>query len=127
MQTDTNGQENNDSKDSSVNHPAPDKAGTHQSHARHSHSRNQQGAPDKNAPSYDKARNAAMEVTVDNNIEKAMKVLKRKLIKEGLFKELKSRRYYEKPSEKKKRKHKESIKKARKEELRQKRNALFLS
>ena len=46
----------------------------------------------------------ALEVVVDQNgnVEKAIKVLKRKLIKEGLFKELKSRRYHEKPSEKKK-------------------------
>jgi len=71
-------------------------------------------------------KNGAMEVTVENNIDKAMKILKRKLIKEGLFKELKSRRYYEKPSERKKRKTKESLKKLRKEEARNKKNqALF--
>ena len=67
----------------------------------------------------------AMEVVVEHGVEKAMKVLKRKLIKEGLFKELKSRRYYEKPSERKKRKSKESRKKHRKEEARQKKNALL--
>lgn len=66
----------------------------------------------------DRARAGAMEVVVSHNIEKAMKILKRKLIKEGLFKELKSRRYYEKPSERRKRKEKESRKKARKEEAR---------
>jgi small subunit ribosomal protein S21 len=33
-----------------------------------------------------------------NNVEKALKVLKNKLSKEGVFKELKNRRYYEKPS-----------------------------
>ena len=76
---------------------------------------------------YDRPRAQAMEVIVENNVEKAMKVLKRKLIKEGLFKELKSRRYYEKPSEKKKRKHKESVKKIRKEEARQKRNPFLFS
>ena len=67
----------------------------------------------------------ALEVVVDQNgnVEKAIKVLKRKLIKEGLFKELKSRRYYEKPSERKKRKHKESLKKIRKEESRKQKNA----
>lgn len=64
----------------------------------------------------------ALEVSVDNNIEKAMKILKRKLIKEGLFKELKLRRFYEKPSERRKRKHKESVKKIRKEESRLKKN-----
>lgn len=75
----------------------------------------------------DRVPTAAMEVTVDNNIERAMKVLKRKLIKEGLFKELKSRKYYEKPSERKKRKKKESVKKVRKEELRARKNALLIS
>lgn len=75
----------------------------------------------------ERPRAGAMEVLVDSNIEKAMKVLKRKLIKEGLFKELKSRRYYEKPSERKKRKHKESLKKQRKEEARQKKNPYLFS
>ena len=75
----------------------------------------------------DRIPTAAMEVTVENNIERAMKVLKRKLIKEGLFKELKSRKYFEKPSERKKRKKKESVKKVRKEEQRSRKNALLLS
>lgn len=79
------------------------------------------------AGGFDGPRAAPMEVLVDNNIEKAMKVLKRKLIKEGLFKELKARRYFEKPSERKKRKHKESIKKVRKDELRAKRNSGLFS
>ena len=73
----------------------------------------------------ERPKTGAMEVTVEHNIEKAMKILKRKLIKEGLFKELKSRRYYEKPSERKKRKNKESLKKVRKEEARQKKNSLL--
>jgi len=68
----------------------------------------------------DRARAGAMEVVVSHNIEKAMKILKRKLIKEGLFKELKARKYYEKPSERRKRKEKESRKKQRKEEARMK-------
>lgn len=75
----------------------------------------------------DRQRAGAMEVIVDHNIEKAMKILKRKLIKEGLFKELKSRRYYEKPSERRKRKHKESLKKLRKEEARAKKNTMLFS
>ncbi len=58
-----------------------------------------------------------------NNLEKAMRVLKRKLIREGIFKELKSRRFYEKPSERKKRKGKEAQKKRRKELDRMKRFA----
>ena len=43
------------------------------------------------------------------NVEQAMRVLKRKVQKEGLIKELKMRQYYEKPSEKKRRKKKENI------------------
>jgi small subunit ribosomal protein S21 len=46
-----------------------------------------------------------LEVKVfDNDVDKALKVLKNKLSKNGLFKELKLRRAYEKPSVKKKRK-----------------------
>ncbi|HLB05953.1 MAG TPA: 30S ribosomal protein S21 [Thermodesulfobacteriota bacterium] len=46
-----------------------------------------------------------------NDIEKALKLLKRQLQKEGLFKELKVRSFYEKPSEKQKRKQIEARKK----------------
>ena len=50
-----------------------------------------------------------MEVTVyQNQVEKALKVLKRQMTKEGLLKELKRRRFYEKPSVKKKLKQKEA-------------------
>lgn len=55
-----------------------------------------------------------MEVAVyQNQVDKALKVLKRQLTKEGLLKELKRRRFYEKPSVKKKRKQKEAKKKRR--------------
>ena len=56
-----------------------------------------------------------IKITVNYNLEKAMRVLKRKLIREGVFKELKSRRFYEKPSEKRKRKKKEAWRKKRKD------------
>ncbi len=50
-----------------------------------------------------------LEVKVyDNDIEKALKVLKNKLSKSGFFKELKTRRFYEKPSVKKKRKSRDA-------------------
>jgi small subunit ribosomal protein S21 len=39
----------------------------------------------------------------NNNVDRAMQVLKRKLVDEGVFKELQKRRCYEKPSEKKRR------------------------
>ena len=51
-----------------------------------------------------------------NNIDRAIKTLKRKLIREGFYKTLKQRKYHEKPSDKKKRKKKEAIKRARKEQ-----------
>jgi small subunit ribosomal protein S21 len=64
-----------------------------------------------------------LQVTVyQNQVERALKGLKRQLNKEGLFKELKRRRFYEKPSVKKKRKIKEA-KKKRKMALRRNRSA----
>ncbi|HDH04100.1 MAG TPA: 30S ribosomal protein S21 [Nitrospirae bacterium] len=52
-----------------------------------------------------------MEIKVrGSNIEKAIKDLKIKLSKEGVFKELKKRRFYEKPSVKEKRKRIEARK-----------------
>ncbi|MBI3456513.1 MAG: 30S ribosomal protein S21 [Candidatus Rokubacteria bacterium] len=50
---------------------------------------------------------------VDNEIEPALKALKRGMLKEGLFKEMKRRAYYEKPSVKRKRKQAEARKKRR--------------
>jgi small subunit ribosomal protein S21 len=46
----------------------------------------------------------------ENNVDGALKVLKRKLQKEGLFREIKRRKSYEKPSEKEKRKRREAKK-----------------
>jgi len=53
-----------------------------------------------------------------NDIEKALKILKRQLQKEGLFREIKKRSFYEKPSEKKKRKQREARKKRMKRTFR---------
>lgn len=54
-----------------------------------------------------------MEVIVrNNNVEKALRVLKRKIKKEGLLVELKERSYYQKPSEKKRLAKKRGIKRA---------------
>ncbi len=53
-----------------------------------------------------------MEIRVfGNDIEKALKTLKNKLQKEGLFREIKKRSYFEKPSTKEKRKQREARKK----------------
>ena len=51
----------------------------------------------------------------DNNVEKASRVLKKKLQKDGLFRELRLRQYYEKPSTKRQRKFKESLRRIAKE------------
>jgi small subunit ribosomal protein S21 len=50
----------------------------------------------------------------DNNVDQALKVLKRKLQREGLFRELKRQKFYEKPSEKKAREKGEAIRRSRK-------------
>jgi len=50
----------------------------------------------------------------DNQIEPALKALKKEMLKEGIFKEMKRRAYYEKPSVKRKRKQAEARKKRRK-------------
>ena len=56
-----------------------------------------------------------MQVLVrDNNVEQAMKVLKKKLQREGLFRELKRKKHYEKPSERKAREKNEAVRRARK-------------
>jgi small subunit ribosomal protein S21 len=56
-----------------------------------------------------------LEIKVDDkNIEKALRLLKRKMQHDGLFRELKNRRFYEKPSLKKKRKRREAQKRRQK-------------
>lgn len=54
----------------------------------------------------------------NNNVEKAIRVLKKKMLKEGIIKELKQRRYYEKPSEMRLREQKENIRRWRKAQRR---------
>ena len=56
-----------------------------------------------------------LEVEVRDSIEKAMKILKQKMSKEGILQEIKRRRYYEKPSVKRKRKMREARKRRRRE------------
>ena len=56
-----------------------------------------------------------MEVKVeDNNVTKAIRVLKRKLQRDGFFRDIKKNRFYEKPSAKRKRKEAESRRRLRK-------------
>lgn len=56
-----------------------------------------------------------MQVLVrDNNVDQALRVLKKKLQREGVFREMKARRSYEKPSEKRAREKGEAVRRARK-------------
>jgi small subunit ribosomal protein S21 len=50
----------------------------------------------------------------DNNIEQALRVLKKKMQREGVFREMRQRRSYEKPSERKNREKSDAIRRARK-------------
>ena len=56
-----------------------------------------------------------MQVLVrDNNVDQALKALKKKMQREGIFREMKLRGHYEKPSEKKAREKAEAVRRARK-------------
>ena len=60
-----------------------------------------------------------MAITIEvrnNNVEKALRVLKKKLTKDGMMKELRARQYYQKPSEIKREKKKEGIRRYKKEQ-----------
>jgi len=50
----------------------------------------------------------------DNNVDQALKALKRKMQREGIFREMKRRRFYEKPSERAARQKGEAARRARK-------------
>jgi small subunit ribosomal protein S21 len=56
-----------------------------------------------------------MQVLVrDNNVDQALRVLKKKMQREGIFREMKQRKSFEKPSERKNREKAEAIRRARK-------------
>lgn len=56
-----------------------------------------------------------MQVLVrDNNVDQALKVLKKKMQREGIFREMKARKAYEKPSEKRAREKGEAVRRSRK-------------
>jgi small subunit ribosomal protein S21 len=50
----------------------------------------------------------------DNNVDQALRALKKKMQREGIFREMKLRRNYEKPSEKRAREKAEAVRRARK-------------
>ena len=52
----------------------------------------------------------------NNNVEKALRVMNKKLLKDGVMKELRDRQYYSKPSWKKREKKKENIRRYKKDQ-----------
>jgi small subunit ribosomal protein S21 len=50
----------------------------------------------------------------DNNVDQALRALKRKMQREGVFREMKRRRFYEKPSERSAREKAEAVRRVRK-------------
>ena len=68
-------------------------------------------------PNTSQKRNIRLQVLVrDNNVDQALKALKKKMQREGLFREMKLRKSYEKPSERKAREKAEAVRRARKME-----------
>ena len=60
-------------------------------------------------------RSTIVHVTVrENNVDQALKALKKKMQREGVFREMKLRRSYEKPSERKAREKAEAVRRHRK-------------
>ena len=55
-------------------------------------------------------------VVRDNNVDQALKALKKKMQREGIFREMKLRRHFEKPSERRAREAAEAVRRARKME-----------
>ena len=69
--------------------------------------------PQPSAP--DRRRSPIVNISVrDNNVEQALRALKKKMQREGTFREMKQRKFYEKPSEKRARQKAEAIRRARK-------------
>ena len=69
------------------------------------------------APLNSRPRKEAIEVQVlvrENNVDQALRVLKKKMQREGIFREMKLRRNYEKPSERRARERAEAIRRTRK-------------
>src|SRR5262249_21072965 len=63
----------------------------------------------------------------DNNVDQALRVLKKKLQREGVFREMKRRKAYEKPSERKTREKAEAVRRARKAARKQAQREVFIT
>jgi small subunit ribosomal protein S21 len=65
--------------------------------------------------SFDLELTGFMQIIVrDNNVDQALRALKKKLQREGVYREMKLRRHYEKPSEKRARERAAAVRRARK-------------
>jgi small subunit ribosomal protein S21 len=65
--------------------------------------------------SHQQKEGSSLQVLVrDNNVDQALRVLKKKLQREGIFREMKARRAYEKPSERRGREKAEAVRQTRK-------------
>ena len=71
------------------------------------------GPPDHNSDSNTIGKHLQVFVR-DNNVEQALRALKRKMQREGIFREMRRRRAYEKPSERRTREKAEAIRRMRK-------------
>ena len=69
----------------------------------------------RGAPAIEFRLEVCLQIIVrDNNVDQALKALKKKMQREGLFREMKLRNHYEKPSERRAREKAEAIRRARK-------------
>jgi small subunit ribosomal protein S21 len=82
------------------------------SHARPGHAT----SPDPYFSAYDwrESERHVQVIVRDNNVDQALKALKKKMQREGIFREMKLRRSYEKPSERRAREKAEAVRRARK-------------
>jgi small subunit ribosomal protein S21 len=67
-----------------------------------------------NVNKFERGINGLQVLVRDNNVDQALKALKKKLQREGVFREMKLRGHFEKPSEKKAREKAEAVRRARK-------------
>jgi small subunit ribosomal protein S21 len=65
-------------------------------------------------PSQQEGMNQLQVFVRDNNVDQALRILKKKMQREGVFREMKQRRFYEKPSTKATREKGEAVRRARK-------------
>jgi small subunit ribosomal protein S21 len=61
-----------------------------------------------------KDRTRVQVIVRDNNVDQALRALKKKMQREGIFREMKLRDHYEKPSERKARERAEAVRRTRK-------------